>query len=206
MKALHGDSGAERRRIQQACSLRSKTSTGPPFLFFRRFLKTTNVPSDAIRALLLPIVQLVRQHPKLDDSACNLRRLGRRVCWKALQTPLVVKSASSFLTNTPSGRAKLPEEGLQEWLMSGRLLTVIDIPGASLVKRNAVAFKTTRGAVASQVLSRLNAYERTQSQLVIPRGEEALEKGGGATDQPKRYPRHVPRRTWGSDSPYHCIP
>lgn len=108
---------------------------------FQMFLMTTDDPFEATRALLLPIVQLVRQNPKLDDSARNPRRLGRRVCWKALQTPLVVKGAFSFLTNTPSGCAKLPEEGLQEWLMSGRLLIVIDVRGASLVKRNAVAFK-----------------------------------------------------------------
>lgn len=102
-------------------------------------------------------MQLVRQHPELDDSACNPRRLGRRVCWKALQTPLIVKGAFSLLANTSSGFAKLLQHGLQEWLIPGRLLTVIDLPGASLVKLNAVALKITRGAVTFKALGGLNA-------------------------------------------------
>lgn len=50
--------------------------------------------------------------------------------------------------------------------MSGRLLIVIDVRGASLVKRNAVAFKIKQGAVVSNTLGGLNAFQKTQSQSV----------------------------------------
>lgn len=107
--------------------------------------------------LLAPILELICQDSKLNDSARDLCGSGRRVCRETLQAPLVRESASSLLTDTPAGRAKLREEALQKALVRGLILTVIDVPGASLVKRNAVAFKTLRGSVTSKVLSGLNA-------------------------------------------------
>lgn len=105
----------------------------------------------------MPIMQLICQDSKLNHSARDLRGSARRVCRKTLQTRLIVENSSSLFTDTPAGRAKLREEGLQKAFVRGLVTTVIDIPGASLVKGNAVAFERTRVSVASKVLSGLNA-------------------------------------------------
>lgn len=107
--------------------------------------------------LLVLILQLICQDSKLNDSARDLRGSGGRVCRKALRASLIRGSAFFLFTNTPAGRAKLGEEGLQKEFVRGLVLIVIDIPGASLGKRDAVALKAARGAVTSKILSGINA-------------------------------------------------
>lgn len=119
------------------------TTISLAFVFEYSFKPTHDLP-DASRVLIVPSVPLIGQDPELDNSACDLGRLGRKACRGAHRSP--------------AGLAKLPEEMLQKELVLGlELRVLIELPSGRLVKLDAVALETVWKTAVSQLLRCLNA-------------------------------------------------